>query len=535
MTTELLDLEQETDEIIPTQQVNKKNLPSIWVETKVGDLYKIIGGGTPNTDVDEFWGGDIPWITSADILGLKDIRPRKQLTSKGLENSTSNLVSENSLVVVTRVGLGKIALAEKSLCFSQDCQALVGNSAFIFSLYSAYYLMQAVQIFKYQNRGTTIAGVTKKQLSELEFYLPPFEEQKRIVAEIEKQFTRLDAAVESLKQVRQGLKRYRAAVLKAACEGRLVAQDENDEPASELLKRILTERRTKWEADLRAKGKDPTKFKYEEPAAPNTKDLLELPKNWIWTTFNMIGEVQGGIQKQPKRLPNQNAYPYLRVENVLRNRLNLDEVYKIELFSDELEKLRLKFGDLLIVEGNGSKNEIGRSALWKDEIPNCVHQNHIIRVRFATISSLYANYYLNSPVGISMITKVASSTSGLYTLSVSKINSITLPLPPLAEQERIVAEVERRLSVVQEMEVSIEASIKRAERLRQAILKRAFEGKLVPQDPSDEPASELLKRIKAERQAAAPPQNKPASKPKPKIRAKKTKATAGQMNLPGIG
>ena len=105
-------------------------------------------------------------------------------------------------------------------------------------------------------------------------------------------------------------------------------------------------------------------------------------------------------------------------------------------------------------------------------------------------------------MGSSRVLGVASSTSGLYTLSVSKVSALPIPLPPLAEQRRIVAEIERRLSVIQQTEAAVEANLTRAERLRQSILKQAFSGKLVPQDPNDEPASVLLERIRAEREAA---------------------------------
>ncbi|MFH0812498.1 MAG: restriction endonuclease subunit S [Pseudomonadota bacterium] len=134
--------------------------PKGWVWTTVGELYDIVGGGTPSTNVAEYWDGNIPWITSADIYGLKDIRPRKQITKKAIENSATNLVPEGSLIVVTRVGLGKIALTKTPICFSQDSQALVGCNSLPLPDYSLYYLSNAVQIFKYVHRGTTIAGVT---------------------------------------------------------------------------------------------------------------------------------------------------------------------------------------------------------------------------------------------------------------------------------------------------------------------------------------------------------------------------------------
>jgi type I restriction enzyme, S subunit len=110
-------------------------------------------------------------------------------------------------------------------------------------------------------------------------------------------------------------------------------------------------------------------------------DLSELPGSWSWQKIAEIASVRGGIQKKPKRTPRNNSYPYLRVANALRNKLDLSEIHQMELFEGELETYRLELNDLLIVEGNGSFTEIGRSALWTGAIENCVHQNHIIRVR----------------------------------------------------------------------------------------------------------------------------------------------------------
>jgi restriction endonuclease S subunit len=360
-------------------------------------------------------------------------------------------------------------------------------------------------------------------IRKLEFPLPPLAEQRRIVAEIEKQCTRLDAAVEALKRVRANLKRYRASVLKAACEGRLVpteaglarAEGRDYEPADVLLQRTR---------NARTKKSNARRGRHNLDDLAETASLGVLPEGWIWTSLSELADIQGGIQKQPSRRPVRNPYPFLRVANVLRGRLDLTEIHRIELFGDENTKLRLQPGDLLIVEGNGSRSEIGRMAIWDAQISDCVHQNHIIRARLlgGTLPA-YLSAYWNAPNGSQCVFDIASSTSGLYTLSVGKVSRIPVPLPPLAEQRRIVAEIERRLSVIEEIEALANANLKRAERLRQSILKRAFEGNLVPQDPNDEPASVLLERIRAERAAKAERGNSSDTEGKSRLARRKTK------------
>ena len=373
--------------------------------------------------------------------------------------------------------------------------------------------------------GTTRPKLTQTALNRIPIPLPPLPEQRRIVAEIEKQLTRLDASVAALERVRANLKRFRASVLKTACKGELVkseadlaqSEDRQYESANVLLGSILTRRQMRWES------KHEGRRKYKEPIVPDISQLPVLAKGWAWASMAHIADIQGGFQKQPKRIPKENSFPYLRVANVQRGKLTLDEVYAAELFAGELEKLRLVRGDLLIVEGNGSQSQIGRMAIWNDEIADCVHQNHIIRARpHEGIIPAFVECYWNSPEGSARVHSIASSTSGLYTLSVSKVSQLPVPIPPIAEQRRIVAEVERRLSVIQQIEEAVDTSLKRAERLRQSVLKQAFCGQLVPQDPGDEPAFALLERILAERaeaQVAAEASNKRGRRTRRKARA----------------
>jgi type I restriction enzyme S subunit len=504
-------------------------LPKSWTWASVSQLGEVITGSTPSKQRPDYFGGSIPFFKPTDLnAGYYVTEFSDSLTESGAKEAR---LLPPLTVLVTCIGatIGKCGLARVPCATNQQINALVIPEATMLPQW-AYWAFCSTwgqrQIISNAS-ATTLPILNKGKFERLLLPVAPLNEQRRIVAKIEELFSDLDAGVAALNRVKANLKRYRASVLKAAVEGRLTKEWRKKNPpketAQELLERILRERRKKWEesqlAAFAKAGKSSPKNwkdKYKEPVSPDESNLPELPKGWCWATIDQISEVQGGIQKQPKRRPQQNAYPYLRVANVYRNRLDLSEVYLIELFGNELEQLRLETGDLLVVEGNGSIKEIGRSALWNGDIENCVHQNHIIRVRFHNVLSSYINAYWNSPFGNAKVMEAAASTSGLYTLSVSKVSLLPIPLAPLGEQEQIVNDVELRLSLLQAAESQIAANLKRSFRLCQSILKRAFEGKLVPQDPKDEPANVLLTRLKAQSHAVSP------QKAKSKIKAKST-------------
>jgi len=485
--------------------MSKENeLPEGWAIAKLEDICTIImGQSPPSSDYNEH-GKGLPFFQGkAEFTSLYPVI-RKWCTA------AMRIAEANDILLSVRAPVGPTNLAPSQCCIGRGLAAIrpVGGI-------QVYYILYAIRTFNsfllQLATGTTFEAVSGDSVRSLEIPLAPLPEQQRIVSVIEQQFTRLDATVAALQQDKAKLKRARASVLKSAVEGKLTeawrAEHPATESAPELLERILAERRAKWEAGqlakMEAKGMIPKDDKwkdgYKEPAMPDVEGLPKLPEGWCWAKIDQISQIQGGIQKQPSRIPRENAFPYLRVANVFRSRLDLSVIEKMELFGNELDLLRLEIGDLLIVEGNGSRTEIGRSALWHGEIKDCVHQNHIIRVRLNHIIPQYLDCYWNSPEGRNRVMDVAASTSGLYTLSVGKISRLPLPLPPLAEQQQIVAEVERRLSVIEQVEIAVKASLKRAERLRQSILKMAFSGRLVPQDPNDEPASVLLERIRKER------------------------------------
>ncbi|MBQ0945713.1 restriction endonuclease subunit S [Ideonella sp. 4Y16] len=197
---------------------------------------------------------------------------------------------------------------------------------------------------------------------------------------------------------------------------------------------------------------------------------------WQLKTINEFCTVQGGIQKTPLRAPVRHHFPYLRVANVQRGRIDVAQMERYELAPDELERWRLNAGDLLIVEGNGSEAEIGRCAIWQGEVDNCVYQNHLMRVRPTGDDAVeYLALYLNSPVGTAHMRRLAITTSGLFNLSVGKIRSIPVELPPPAEQHRIVAKVTELLALCDQLKARITAARAKHAQLAEALVHTAVQ------------------------------------------------------------
>ena len=172
-------------------------------------------------------------------------------------------------------------------------------------------------------------------------------------------------------------------------------------------------------------------------------------------------------------------------------------MHEIGVSDSEISRVLLQKNDLLIVEGNGSVDQIGRCAIWTDEIAPCVHQNHLIKARFAdTEIALWAFHWLMSPHGRQLVTAVASSTSGLHTLSISKIQAIPVPIPPIVEIREILKVLSAETDAEGTVEIELGAAAKTITPMRQALLKAAFEGRLAEQDPRDEPSERLLVRLK---------------------------------------
>ena len=478
----------------------------MWV--RMGDVSSIVGGGTPSTsDSANFENGQIPWVTPADLSGYTDkfiMRGKRNITERGLQKSSARMLPREAVLLSSRAPIGYVAIASVPLATNQGFKSFILRGG-IDSNFIYYLLLRSREEIQTLGVGTTFKEVSATKAATIPLPLPPLAEQHRIVAEIEKQFTRLDASVAALKRVQANLKRYRASVLKAACEGKLVrteadlarAEGRDYEPADRLLQRILAERRARWESQEKRRGK------YKEPVAPDTTDLPELPEGWVWSRFDqVVSTLEGGTAVSATNT--RSNRPVLRSSAVRQGLVDYEDFRYLPDGAKQGADPYIATGDLLFTRLSGTLEYVGNCAVVgelrgrKIEFPDRIFRGRCV---FGISPNFIQLAFAEKTLRRSLEAK-AKSSAGHQRISLADLREYCIPLPPLTEQYRIVAEVERRLSVIQQADATVEANLTRAERLRQSILKQAFSGNLVPQDPNDEPASELLKRIRAEREAA---------------------------------
>lgn len=363
--------------------------------------------------------------------------------------------------------------------------------------------------------GSTRKRISRGNLSTLQLPIPPRKEQTRIVEKLEELLSDLDAGVAELKAAQRKLGQYRQSLLKAAVEGALTAswraQHTPTETGAQLLERILTERRARWEARQLAKfeeqGKAPPKDwrkKYPEPVRPDISGLPNLPNGWVWASIDQLSHfVRNGISKTPNT--NKIGFPILRINAVRPMLVRASEVKHIELSESEAQDYFIDSGDLLATRYNGSVDLLGVFGLVRNTNEKILHPDKLIRIKPVIDGTLgqWMELAANTGVSRAYIVSRVKTTAGQTGISGEDLKKIPVPLPTIKEQELAAAHVHNALIALLGQTEAVEFSLKQSAAQRKNILKAAFSGQLVPQDPGDEPAAVLLERIRAERVSSA--------------------------------
>ena len=418
----------------------KNILPPNWSWVKLEDVGEIVAGGTPSTLVNEYFDGEIAWITPADLTGYSNkyiSKGRRNISIIGLKNSSARIVPKGSILFSSRAPIGYVAIASNDICTNQGFKILVPNKK-VDSEFVYYYLKSAKQLAEKNASGTTFKEISSTNFKQLPIPLPPLLEQKKIVKKIEELFSGLDSGIASLKKAKEQLRIYRQSVLAHAFSGKLTEE---------------------------VKGE--------------TKNG-ELPEGWKWVKLGELSELitKGASPRWQgfEYVSDQTQTLFVTSENVRDNYLDISKPkYLEDSFNEKQKRSILKKGDVLF---NLVGASIGRATVFNIDIKSNINQAvAVIRLK-DKLKNNYLSYYLNSESAkkyyMNEVVDFARAN-----LSLTDTSNIPIPYCPLAQQTQIVEEIESRFAGSEALEKAIDESLTKAETLRQSILKKAFEGKLV--------------------------------------------------------
>ena len=525
-------------------------LPLGWCCTSLEKIASWGSGGTPSRNIERYFQGTIPWIKTGELGSMYIRDATEHITEEALNNSSAKIFPKGSVgIAMYGATIGKLSIWGMDASTNQACAVGIPTEA-INNKFLYYFLLAEKQKLIKAGKGGAQPNISQGIVKEWPINLPPFPEQHRIVAKIEELFSELDKGIENLKTAQAQLKVYRQALLKHAFEGKLTAQwradrnakqsiapakagaqplndmdsrltpsrglalrgndevgDGNDKPletADTLLKRIQQERAQRYQqqlADWEASGKQGSKPKPPKSLSPLTAEELaelpELPVGWGWVKIGNVGSVGTGITPLKGR---SDFYVNGNIPWVTSGALNDNFVTEA---SDYVTDLALKETNLRIYpkhtllialygkgKTRGKCSELLIEATTNQAIAAIVQEGLSEKLR------KYMKWFFQKNYGD---IRLKSSGGVQPNLNLSIVENTLFPMCSIEEADQVVDAIETKLSEADQLDQTITTSLQQAEALRQSILKKAFSGQLVPQDPNDEPASELLARLKVER------------------------------------
>ncbi|MFD4293631.1 restriction endonuclease subunit S [Rhodococcus sp. NPDC058532] len=475
--------------------MTERALPTGWAWTTLGELGQWYGGGTPSKRNPGFWeSGTIPWLSPKDMGMSLLVDTQDHITEAAVAGSATSLVPANSVALVVRSGILErtvpISLVPFVTTLNQDMKAVAPHAA-INPRWLLYMLQSQEQAILHDCRkaGTTVASLDTAKLHGVAIPLPPLPEQHRIVEALEDHLSRVDAAEQSLSTAKQRLSPLRKSAIQIALDQEL--DGEEGHSAAERLERILADR-VALASKRRAKPANPA---YE----------LDLPTGWVTASVDQLcWDIQYGTSSKTGELRDGSDVPVLRMGNIQDGDIDPRNLKYLPTDDPSIDGLLLEAGDLLFNRTN-SAELVGKTAVFSDQLEQATFASYLIRCRpVPGVNAQWISHIANSPIGRRYITSVMSQQVGQANVNGTKLAAMPIPIAPQDVEARILDEISETRSSSARLGDSVEVAKARSAALRRSLLRAAFNGELVDQDPTDEPADVALAKIRDQQSRTAP-------------------------------
>ena len=448
-------------------------LPEGWHWERLETVGRWGSGGTPNIKTPRYYGGDIPWFRSGELRDRPLADPEIKITEEGLQGSSAKLIAPGAvLVAMYGATVGKLAISTRVCATNQAIAFCIPDPEMITARYLFFYLLSIRRHLRDQAQGGAQPNISQSLLKEQIIPVPPVARQALIVARIDELFAEVDDGEAALTRARDDLATWRKALLKAAVTGELTADwraaNATTETGAELLARILADRRSWWAAEPKNKGK-----RYKEPLATDGDALAAIPAGWTWATAEQIvRQAEYGTSIKCHETPS--GPPVLRMGNIQDGGLDWR---KLKYAPAGSPLPLLKAGDVLFNRTN-SAELLGKSAVFDGSDGPASFASYIVAVRLAGMLPHYFSAWMNSIYGRQWIAQNKSQQVGQANLSAGTLMRMEIPVPPIAEQQRIVDLIVADRALDDALGGDLRELAQAGSTLRQSILAAAFRGDL---------------------------------------------------------
>ena len=418
---------------------------------KLGDLCNASSGKTPSTSQKEFWNGNVLWVTSKDVK--QKYIDSTQICLNDLGASSMQLYPPKTMIIVGRSGILRhslpVAILKKGATINQDLKALVfKDDRVVEFVYSVIKGMEQHLLHEYKKAGTTVDNLNFDLFLTAPIPLPPLAEQQRIVAKIEEAFAEIDAVEKNKDLLKTHIKQTRQKILDLAIHGKLVPQDENDEPASVLLEKILQEKaQSDNKKSLKKKKTDDISTSDKRPYEKVEDIPFEIPENWMWVRLGELSEtIQYGYNAPAQA---SGRIKMVRISDIYENKIVWNTVPFCDINENEIPAYLLKENDILFARTGGT---VGKSYIVDNLSEESVYAGYLIRTRYGkNINAHYMKYFMESGLYWEQLRKGCIATAQ-PNCNGKTLGKMQIPLPPLNEQSRIVSKIEELFSTLDQME-----------------------------------------------------------------------------------